>query len=100
MVAAAALRYGYTEDQVSVQLYVGRFAAPTRRTHEPLIRDWASTQVVGGGPIEVYGLSDVIDAVPAAASKTYRDNPVLATMKVLDPAGLLVGTDTAAVDAD
>lgn len=101
VVTAAAQRYGYTEDQVTVRLYVGRFAAPVKRTHEPLIRDWAATQVVGGGPIEVYGLADVIEAVrAAAASKTYRDNPVLVTMKVLDAAGLLVDTDTSAVQID
>jgi hypothetical protein len=32
-----------------------------------------------------------------AASKTYRDNPVLVTMKVLDTAGLLRDTDTSAI---
>jgi hypothetical protein len=101
VVAAAAQRYGYREDQVTLRLYVGRFAAPVKRTHEPLIREWAATQIVGSGPIEIFGLSDVIQAVRvAAASKTYRDNPVLVTMKVLDAAGLLVDTDTSAVDAD
>jgi hypothetical protein len=101
VVAAAAERHGYTEDQVRVRLYVGRFAAPKKGTHQPQIRQWAKTQMVGGGPIEVYGLSDVIDAVRiAAASKTYRDNPVLVTMKVLDAAGPLVGTDTSAVEGD
>jgi hypothetical protein len=101
VVEAAAERYGYRESQVRLRLYVGRFAAPVKGTHEPAIREWAATQVVGGGPIEVYGLSDVIDAVrTAAASKTYRDNPVLVTMKVLDAAGLLVATDTSGVGAD
>jgi hypothetical protein len=28
-----------------------------KHTHEPVIGAWASTQIVGGGPIEVYGLS-------------------------------------------
>jgi hypothetical protein len=99
VVASAAKRYGYAEEQVALRLYVGRFAAPVKRTHEPPIRDWAATQIVGAGPIEVYGLSDVIEAVrTAAASKTYRDNPVLVTMKVLDAAGLLVDTDTSGVD--
>lgn len=101
VVAAAAERYGYTESQVSVRLYVGRFAAPVQKTHEPVIREWASSQLVGGGPIEVYGLGDVIDVVRAvSASKTYRDNPVLVTMKVLDAAGLLVDTDTSAVGGE
>ncbi len=101
VVKSAAERYGYAEDQVRVRLYVGRFAAPVKQTHEPAIRAWASTQIVGGGPIEVYGLSDVIQVVrKVAGSKTYRDNPVLVTMKVLDAAGLLADTDTSGVAAD
>lgn len=101
VVSSATDRYGYAEEQVRVRLYVGRFAAPVKRTHEPAIREWAATQIVGGGPIEVYGLSDVIQSVrKVAASKTYRDNPVLTTMKVLGAAGLLVDTDTSAVEAD
>jgi len=35
-----------------------------------------------------------------AGSKTYRDNPVLVTMKVLDAAGLLADTDTSGVTGD
>lgn len=90
VVAAAAARFGYRPDQVTVRLYVGRFAAPTKGTHEKAIRDWCAQQVVGGGPIEVHGLNDVVVAVrDVAASKTYRDNPVLVTMKVLAAAGLL-----------
>lgn len=101
VVSAAAERYGYAEEQVRVRLYVGRFAAPVKHTHEPAIREWASTQIVGGGPIEVYGLLDVIRLVrKVAGSKTYRDNPVLVTMKVLDAAGLLAETDTSGVAAD
>ena len=99
--SSAAERYGYAEDQVRVRLYVGRFAAPVKHTHEPAIRAWAATQLVGGGPIEVYGLPDVIQVVrKVAGSKTYRDNPVLVTMKVLDAAGLLADTDTSGVTAD
>jgi len=101
VVSSAAERYGYAEDQVRVRLYVGRFAAPVKHTHEPAIRAWASTQIVGGGPIEVYGLPDVIQVVrKVAGSKTYRDNPVLVTMKVLDAGGLLADTDTSGVTAD
>lgn len=101
VVRSAAERYGYAEHQVRVRLHVGRFAAPVKHTHEPAIREWASTQIVGGGPIEVYGLPDVIEVVrQVSGSKTYRDNPVLVTMKVLDAAALLVDTDTSGVVAD
>jgi hypothetical protein len=49
----------------------------------------------------VFGLDDVVAKVRAvAASKTYRDNPVLVTMKVLNAAGLLVDTDTSAVNGN
>lgn len=100
VVKAAAERYGYPLDQVEIRLYVGRFAAPTKGTHEAAIREWCAGQHVGGGPITVHGLMDVVEAVrEAAASKTYRDNPVLVTMKVLDAAGLLVSTDTSGIDA-
>jgi hypothetical protein len=100
VVAAAADRYGYATSDVYVRLYVGRFAAPSKGTHEAAIREWAAEQQVGGGPIEVFGLDDVTSAVRAvAASKTYRNNPVLVTMKVLDAAGLLK-TDTSGIDAD
>lgn len=98
IVEDAAERYGYRIDQVRVRLYVGKFAAPVRKTHEPAIRQWAATQEVGGGPIEVFGLSDLVHAVrSAAASKTYRDNPVLVTMKVLEAAGMLAETDTSGI---
>jgi hypothetical protein len=98
VVSAAARRYGYSVKRVTLRLYVGRFAAPSTGAHETKILQWAKTQQVGGGPIEVYGLSDVVKTVQAAAaSKTYRDNPVLVTMKVLNAAGLLVATDTSGV---
>lgn len=100
VVATAAQRYGYRKDQVELRLYVGRFAAPVSGKHEAAIRAWAARQQVGCGPVGVYGLEDVVQAVrDVASSKTYRDNPILVTMKVLDAAGLLVAADTSAVDA-
>lgn len=100
VVNAAAQRYGYPLDQVTVRLYAGKFAGSTKGIHEATIRAWCASQHVGSGPIEVHGLADVVAAVrTAAASKTYRDNAVLVTMKVLDAAGLLVDTDTSGVDA-
>jgi hypothetical protein len=101
VVREAAKLYGYTTKQVQLRLYVGRFAAPKRRTHEPLIRDWCRKQRAGVGPIEVLGVNDVVGRVlDAAKQKQYRDNPVLVTMKVLEIAGLLkeelpedIGTD-------
>ncbi len=86
----ASKRYGYATKQVQLRLYVGRFAAPVSGTHEDRIRAWAQRQGAGHGPIEVFGLNQVVGKVRAAAAhKQYRDNPVLVTMKVLEAAGLL-----------
>lgn len=94
VVASAAKRYGYPETQVQLRFYVGRFAGPTKGIHEAMIREWCSGQRVGAGPIEVFDLNDVVDKVRSvAASKTYRDNPVLVTMKVLQAAGLIDPAD-------
>ncbi|MER6592544.1 hypothetical protein ABT214_11935 [Micromonospora purpureochromogenes] len=87
---AAAERYGYSPSQVHLRFYVGRFAGPTRGLDEKRIRDWCGSQTVGGGPIEVYGVSDVVDRViRIAAKKQYRDHAVLVTLKALSAAGLL-----------
>jgi hypothetical protein len=90
VVAAAAERYGYRQDQVELRLYVGRFAAPTTGRHERAIREWCAGQVVGSGPIRVVGLAEVATtARRVAASKEYRDNAALTAIKVLGAAGML-----------
>jgi hypothetical protein len=69
---------------------VGRFAGPTKGEHESRIRQWCQTQRAGVGTIRVIGVKEVIASVlRAAASKTYRDNPVLVAMKVLEAGELL-----------
>lgn len=86
----AAKQYGYPRDKIWLRLYVGKFAAPIRRTHEPRIREWCASVHAGAGPITVVGLDEVVAQVRKAASKKqYRDNPVLVSMKVLQTAGLL-----------
>lgn len=80
VIAGAARRYGYGAKQIQLRLYVGRFAAPVKGTHEEQIRAWARRQRAGQGPIKVFGLEQVVDKVrTAAAHKQYRDNPVLVT---------------------
>jgi hypothetical protein len=98
----ASIRYGYPQKEIQFRFYVGRFAAPARGTHEEAVRTWCGKQRVGRGAIKVISLSDVVNDVRrVAASKTYRDNPVLVTMKVLEAAGLLTpGVDTRGVAAD
>jgi hypothetical protein len=90
VITAAADRYGYPASQIQLRLYVGKFAGPTRGQHEARIRTWCAEQTAGAGPIEVFGIHDVIQRVlHAAAKKQYRDNAVLVTMKVLEAARLL-----------
>jgi hypothetical protein len=85
---AASERYGYPKDQIQLRLYVGRFAGRIRKEHEGRIRKWAKTRQVGMGPIEVFGVDEVVDKVlREASSKQYRDNPALATIKALREAG-------------
>src|SRR3954452_10040037 len=93
VIAGACERYGYRPDQVELRLYVGKFAAPKSGKHENEIRAWCSHQTVGGQPIKVVSVQDVIGNVIAAASaKQYRDNPVVVTLKVLEAAGALTLT--------
>jgi hypothetical protein len=87
VIRAAAERYGYRTAQVELRLYVGRFSTAT---DEAQVRQWAQRQRVGAAPIAVHGLGDVVGVVRRmAASRTYRDNPVLVTIKVLEAAEML-----------
>ncbi|MCR3752259.1 hypothetical protein LX88_006253 [Lentzea californiensis] len=87
----ASQRYGYPVDQIELRLCVGKFAGGKTAEHERLIREWAATQIVGAGPIRVFGLQDIAaTARRVASNKTYRDNPALVAMKVMDAAGMLI----------
>lgn len=94
VIDGASGRYGYPIDQIEVRLYVGKFAGDKTGEHERVIRKWAANQIVGGGPIRVFGLTDIVAAArQVAASKTYRDNPALVAIKVMEAARMLVPTD-------
>lgn len=87
VVQGACERFGYDEQQVEMRLYVGKFAGGG---HEARIRDWAAGQRIGGCPLQVIGADAVVERVrQVALSKQYRDNPVLATLKVLAATGAL-----------
>ncbi|WP_322938036.1 hypothetical protein [Nocardioides bizhenqiangii] len=86
VVRQAAERFGYDEGQVEMRLYVGKFA----NGHEKRVREWCSEQRVAGKPIGLVAARDVVQIVRAVASETqYRDDAVLATMKVLQESGAL-----------
>lgn len=87
VIVAACERFGFTRDQVELRLYVGKFAS---RSNEVEVRAWCQNTVAGAGPIRVVGAPDVVEAVrTVASSKQYRDNAVLATIKVLEATGAL-----------
>jgi hypothetical protein len=69
VVAAAAERFGYPLDQVRLRLYVGRFAGsrPGEPAHEQRIKDWCANQTVGGGPVEVIDVHEVVSRVRTIA---------------------------------
>ena len=95
MVKLAADRYRYAVEQVRVRLYAGRFA-PASGQHEERIRNWCSQTCVGGGPIEVFGPHQVAEQLLVASANTqYRDNPVLATLKLLRATGHVSDASTA-----
>jgi hypothetical protein len=101
VVNAACERYGYRPDQLRVRLYVGKFAGSAKADQEAIIRAWCSSQWIGGGPIEVRSLHDIIAKIRRVSSSTmYRDNAVIVTMKVLALAGLLTPEVAATVGDD
>lgn len=90
VVTGLADRFGYALEQVQLRLCVGAWANAKTGKDEQLTRDWCAKQTVGAGPIQVYDLKDVVPvARHLAKSKTYRNNPALVAIKVLDAAGVL-----------
>lgn len=78
-------------DQARLRLCVGEFAAPSKGHHEAAVRDWCRGQWVGGRPIEVFGLPQVIAAVRESAAQRLKEiTPFLVTMRVLSAADMLV----------
>lgn len=86
VVDGASSRFGFNPKDVEMRLYVGRFAGG----HEGRVRSWCAAQMLPSGPIRVVGADDVVQGVRTmAAAKQYRDNAVLATLKVLEATGSL-----------
>lgn len=71
-------------------LYVGKWAHTRGVNERQVVQDWGQSQIVGGGPIEVYDVKDVVEVVRrVAAHKTYINDPVIVAIKVLTEAGAL-----------
>ena len=90
----ACKRYGYPVDQIELRLYVGKFTGDKTGQHERRIRECAASQAVGRGPIGVFGLTEVASkAREVASSKTYRGNPALVAIKVMESSVMLKPLD-------
>lgn len=86
----AKSRYKYPAKQIEFRLYVGRFAARKSGENERLVREWCAQQRIGSGPVAVYGVVEVAEVARRLAErKTYRNNPALVAIKVLQEAGML-----------
>jgi hypothetical protein len=82
----ASSRYGYPVERIRMALFVGKFHRPD----ETLVRDHLNAIVLPGGPIQVVGLVEIVDRLRDVSSrKTYINDPVVMTLKVLRAAGLL-----------
>ncbi len=91
VISRAAKDYGYPLSKVELRLYVGKFAGAKKGEDQAKIRAWCSSQKAGGADIRVFALEDIIGSVlEAASTRTYRDNPVLVTIKALAQAGVLL----------
>jgi hypothetical protein len=79
--AKAAGMYGYGIDQIELRLFVGKFA----RRDEDRVRAYLSTMKV-----EVVAVPEIARGLVASlTSKTYIDDPVIMTLRVLEAAKLL-----------
>lgn len=84
VIADASRRYGYPEIEICLRFYVGKFAPGD----EPRIREWCAGQQLASGPIQVFGVRDVVARVMETASKRiYVDDASVVAVKVLAAAG-------------
>jgi hypothetical protein len=101
VLAGASERFGYSTAQIELRLYVGKFAGGSRRNHEAEVREWAANQTIGPGPIHVYGVKEVAAAARRLAdTRTYRDNPAVVAIKVLEAAGMLTPLESDTREAE
>ncbi len=85
--------YGYELNKIHLALFVGKFGGGM---HEADIRGHLAQLEVGGQPVSVIGIHEIADSLLRIAdSKTYHDDPVVMTLKVLRAAGRLAGRSQA-----
>ena len=81
VVRVASERYGYAPDRVKLRLYVGRFAP---RSRDGVIAHFHERDVEIRTPEQIAEL-----VLKTAESKTYTDDPVITTVKLLKATGHL-----------
>lgn len=80
VIAEASKRFGYSPEQVELR-FVGKFKSEAAQA---AITAHLGSMVVGRGPVRVFGLREIVEAVEqVAASKTYINDPVVITVKSL-----------------
>lgn len=88
VITQASELYGYDESQIELRLYVGRFANDEAKFR---VREHLSDITTVGGPVHVFDLDSILDRVFSVInSKTYVNDPVVATLKALKQANRLL----------
>ncbi|MGA2441426.1 MAG: hypothetical protein ABSH08_10725, partial [Tepidisphaeraceae bacterium] len=86
---AASERYGYPKDKIQFALFCGKF----RACDEAVIRRHLEAMNVGAGSVEVIGPEQIAERIiEFPKSHTYINDPVLATLKLLERTHYLRGT--------
>ena len=95
LIELAAEKFGYKVKDVEVRLYAGKYAG---LQGEQIIREWASKQILGGGPLQVVNalqLSQVLNAL--AQESHYQNNVAIAFAKTQIEAQLIQARDAKAL---
>jgi hypothetical protein len=91
VVAEAARQFGYSEEEVELRLYVGKFQNDTAKDR---IKSHLGNICCGLGPIKVFCLDEILDRLLRVLdSKTYFNDPVVMTLKALQHAKRLLKTE-------
>lgn len=97
ILAGAHARYGFPPKQIQMALFVGKFHGPD----EAAIRKHLAGISTAGGPVQVIGLTEIASKLLELANrKTYINDPVIVTLKVLRAAGALSGAFRGVIERD
>jgi hypothetical protein len=77
---AASELYGYSKDQIRFALFCGKF----RACDETIVREHLEAMNVGAGSVQVIGPKQIVEGIIDLSNRrTYINDPVLATLKLL-----------------